>query len=77
MVLGGSRDLVSGGHVTQVAAVLLPTVVEGLALKECRGGRQVGARGHGQVVVRVRGSVLDCAGEVWACVVVGVVVGGR
>lgn len=41
----------------------MPTVVEGLAFEEGRGRRQMGDRGHGQVVVGVRrGGVL---GGVW------------
>lgn len=51
-MLGGPRPFVLRCHVTQVAAVLLPTVGEGLALEE-GGGR--GDRGHRQVVVGERG----------------------
>lgn len=64
MVLWGPGALIRGGHVVQVAAVFVPAVVQGLALKKCRGRGQVGDRGHGEVVVGVRRRVLGCAWEV-------------
>lgn len=51
MVLWRSGALVVRGHVMQVAAVLVPTVIQRLALKQSRGRGQVGDRGHGQVMV--------------------------
>ena len=75
MVLGASRSLIRGGHVAQVATVLVPTVVEGLALKECWGRGQVGDGLHRQVMVR--GSVLRRVGMVLGRVVMRVMVRGR
>lgn len=65
-MLRGPGALVGRGHVVQVAAVLVPAVVERLALEQGRRRGQVGDRGHGQVVVGVprRGPVLGAAGEV-------------
>lgn len=64
VVLWGPGALIRGGHVVQVAAVFVPAVVQGLALKKCRGWGQVGDWGHGEVVVGVRRGVLGCAWEV-------------
>lgn len=58
VVLRGSRTLVRGCHVVQVAAVLMPTVVQGLTLEKGWGRGQVGDWGRGQVVVGVRWGVL-------------------
>lgn len=60
MVLRSSGTLIRGSHVVQVAAVLVPTVVQGLAFEKGRGRGQVGDRGYGQVVVGVRWGVLGC-----------------
>lgn len=62
----------------QVAAVLMPTVVQGLAFEKSRRGRKVGDGGHGQVVVGVGRGVLGRIGEVLlGGRGVGMVVGGR
>lgn len=60
VVLRGSRTLVRGSHVVQVAAVFMPTVVQGLTLEKGRGWGQVGDWGHGQMVVGVRRDMLGC-----------------
>lgn len=73
VVLRGSGGLVRGPHVVQVATVLVPAVVEGLALEESRRRGQVGDGGNGQVVVGVRRDVLRHVGKV----LLGVVVRGR
>lgn len=60
VVLWSSGTLVVWGHVMQVAAVFVPTVIQGLALKKSRGWGQVGDRGDSQVMV----GRLRCACEV-------------
>lgn len=64
VVLWGSWTLVRRGHVVQVAAVLMPTVVQGLTFEKSRGRGEVGDWGHGEVVVGMRWGVLGCVRKV-------------
>lgn len=78
MVLRGSGAFVGRRHVVQVAAVFVPTVVQGLAFEKSRRRGKVGDGGHGQVVVGVRRGVLGRVGEVLlGSRGVRVMVGGR
>lgn len=63
MVLWRSGTLVKGGHVVQVAAVFMPTVVKRLALEKSRRRWEVGDRRDHQVVVAVRIGLLRRVGE--------------
>lgn len=62
VVLRGSGAFVVRGHVVQVAAVFVATVVQGLALEKSRGRGEMGDGGHDQVVVGWR--LLGWVGEV-------------